>query len=1179
MATYKLTIGNVEYELNKATASTNLGSVTLTKLLFNKGLYRPGEIHATFTISLTTAKVSDIKTELVENTGGRLKVKLSDSSSVTYAENYYVFKFKPIFKTVSSATSITVELDIFSEDKLLTFDKYSKAYTARKLGADIFKNYMPVVVTSNADSVSDKLIVISYTDTKTNKANEFIQPYLVQYNESFYDFLKRTANRCGEFLYHENGKLQLGMEVTDKTANDYTSKASEYYFEDIYEGSLKVGDFGYNYMKESDQPDRPYDDPLSADEYLDKIGKNYTDYATEFIYFKKDFASYICDAVCEASTISEFLANFTFSVGCQVVSAGFSMKALNDLGKETNIDAWEDKDEMWNDNELRQFGTGIDQTTSIQKTTNLYATFYAKIRELQKGVGQSALVLKFEDDLQDLMIGDHILCNSNHYLVIDVKGSFEYDEGTKKNVIKQRVVAIPFYVADSQYIPIPPMLANTTIRESESQHGVVVEYLDPNKIGRLRVRFAWQKEDDDVSPWIRVTLPFATDGGGIKFRPEKGDEVMISFVDGNVERPYVSGFLLSPKSNESWSWLPNRSITSKNGHNITFEDDLSAAGFIANLFPVLGAVKSFVPTELIPEKARITGTEQGRSLSGGTTISDRYGFYKIEMSTDQRSIEIKSSLGSVTLNAFTGINIMAPNGNIKISGKNVDIEASNKVNITSGTGVKKRLISDSGAGKDASIKEKILRSAGWTAFDTIYGTLYNLGMNISEKFLDMSFLRTVIELFTRPIDGTTAIKSNTFIQLEAGKGQVDYPSEAYSKIKYSDDNFVKLVESFATISKIVEFRVHNIKIHYQALCKAIASFKAISGDSEGMPNKDGAVINYDDIVTEGWENKSRTLDDDKFHWDANDLDIPNNIDVETVKSEINTDLGLSKEPEETDDCFQDGAADKKDFIQTKIAYDEQLVKRIISPQADINKKKAKITSKRQQVRDAAISLVNNYVDMKNCFNDFEKNKMTVSSYKSETAASLNAILTELEDSVAPLSDIYNEKLKITTVEENYDWDKIKKKFRRKAVYHLLDSIKSKSNLRTSRFFKLNVKYDSTIDVTDEAVWNALVKSWVTESSAIEITNPIKENDNMLVQMGSKMVDDYIDWAKESFIDPILDNTWNHRRWATGVNGQILMSNEAGKTIRFDPNGVSAVHINAEVSSKVSEKLIDTLTKY
>lgn len=45
-----------------------------------------------------------------------------------------------------------------------------------------------------------------------SETKEFIQPYLVQYNESFFDFLVRVSNRCGEFLYYEDGYFNIGWE-------------------------------------------------------------------------------------------------------------------------------------------------------------------------------------------------------------------------------------------------------------------------------------------------------------------------------------------------------------------------------------------------------------------------------------------------------------------------------------------------------------------------------------------------------------------------------------------------------------------------------------------------------------------------------------------------------------------------------------------------------------------------------------------------------------------------------------------------------------------------------------------------------------------------------------------------------------------------------------------------------
>ena len=45
---------------------------------------------------------------------------------------------------------------------------------------------------------------------------EHIFPYLVQYNESFYDMLVRTTNRWGEFMYYEDGQLNIGYPDSTK---------------------------------------------------------------------------------------------------------------------------------------------------------------------------------------------------------------------------------------------------------------------------------------------------------------------------------------------------------------------------------------------------------------------------------------------------------------------------------------------------------------------------------------------------------------------------------------------------------------------------------------------------------------------------------------------------------------------------------------------------------------------------------------------------------------------------------------------------------------------------------------------------------------------------------------------------------------------------------------------------
>ena len=59
----------------------------------------------------------------------------------------------------------------------------------------------------------------------------------------------------------------------------------------------------------------------------------------------------------------------------------------------------------------------------------------------------------------------------------------------------------------------------------------------------MRVRYPWQVGNIG-SPWVRVLTPFSTsEGDCIHFQPKAGDEVMLGYVGGNIERPYVIGSL------------------------------------------------------------------------------------------------------------------------------------------------------------------------------------------------------------------------------------------------------------------------------------------------------------------------------------------------------------------------------------------------------------------------------------------------------------------------------------------------------------------------------------------------------------------------------------------------------------------------------------------------------------
>ena len=65
-----------------------------------------------------------------------------------------------------------------------------------------------------------------------------------------------------------------------------------------------------------------------------------------------------------------------------------------------------------------------------------------------------------------------------------------------------------------------------------------------DKHGRVKVQFHWDREgkkDEKSSCWLRVSQPWASKGFGFMALPRIGDEVVVDFLEGNPDRPLITG--------------------------------------------------------------------------------------------------------------------------------------------------------------------------------------------------------------------------------------------------------------------------------------------------------------------------------------------------------------------------------------------------------------------------------------------------------------------------------------------------------------------------------------------------------------------------------------------------------------------------------------------------------------
>ena len=404
------------------------------------------------------------------------------------------------------------------------------------------------------------------------------------------------------------------------------------------------------------------------------------------------------------------------------------------------------------------------------------------------------------------------------------------DPETDNSVIVRKKQEYEQAVKDNETIEEQLEKADDKVNDCESKAEDIKEHIDKDVL-------------DMASPWVRVVAPMATPGGGTFFRPQKGDEVLINYDNDNVERPYVVGSLFSKNTLEPAEGIERKaapgmqfgvsrqvsmSIMSPNGHHITFSDPDKGDKFLYGLNPgtqfwgpIIGSSFSMLPND--------------KDLAGGIHIGDRYGVYEIEMSTHDRYVNVKSPLGTVNINAFTGITIDAPNGDITIRGKNVNIEAGNNLTLTSGTNIKPAGLGDPdykcGSPLWKSTKNYFLKIPYliFSALHTISAGAFWLGHQAAAAgpgaandavgaapFADLSLFRHMFEIAVKPVEGTTLIKSKRYLKLEAGPGAAKIKADnfpAMDKIDSLENFYIELINVLSDMTD----RINKFFTEYQQM--------------------------------------------------------------------------------------------------------------------------------------------------------------------------------------------------------------------------------------------------------------------------------------------------------------------------------------------------------------------------
>jgi len=240
--------------------------------------------------------------------------------------------------------------------------------------------------------------------------------------------------------------------------------------------------------------------------------------------------------------------------------------------------------------------------------------------------------------------------------------------------------------------------------------GLVTNNKDPEKLGRVKVKFPWMTNDEE-SQWARLATLDAGKNRGTWWIPEINDEVLCIFEHGDINFPYVIGGLWNGKDTPPTTGRAGdfnqdgkdnlRFIKSRDDHLLIFEEPRgitlqTASGHVIDMHEGAGGNASAHPAGITAEtrnKHKLV-MEKGGANSSVTLKSEGKAELRFEDSpsrevrlssqTELQEISFLPDEGNLNISNFKGggsINIKCPSGTISISALNVEIKGSVTVSI------------------------------------------------------------------------------------------------------------------------------------------------------------------------------------------------------------------------------------------------------------------------------------------------------------------------------------------------------------------------------------------------------------------------------------------------------------------------------------------------------------------
>jgi type VI secretion system secreted protein VgrG len=219
----------------------------------------------------------------------------------------------------------------------------------------------------------------------------------------------------------------------------------------------------------------------------------------------------------------------------------------------------------------------------------------------------------------------------------------------------------------------------TAMVVGSSPEGGTAEPIWTDQYGRIKVQFHWDRQgisNEESSCWVRVAQSWAGKGWGAMFIPRVGMEVVVSFLDGDPDRPLVTGCVYNSDAlppyelpaNQTQTGIKTRSTPDSEGFNELRFEDMAGAEEV-----FMHAEKDFTRVVKNDDTLTVTGdqkitVDKTIVITATTSIELIVGNSSIKIEPEK--ITVKSTAIAVESSATTDVKA---GGVITIVGATVEI--------------------------------------------------------------------------------------------------------------------------------------------------------------------------------------------------------------------------------------------------------------------------------------------------------------------------------------------------------------------------------------------------------------------------------------------------------------------------------------------------------------------------